>query len=138
MRAAARRSTRVGGRSGVPLEDLGVVPDERYYMTRKDLLEGNADLIAHAAKILKGKKSQTLRLATTGSAPFAKVEVTSTNIDRVDLFVDGRPRRLQRHRLIPRAPTPIALPKPVTSRNRVEAYGYRKGELVVSTRLKAL
>ena len=30
MRVAARRSTRVGKRSGVPLEDLGVAPDERY------------------------------------------------------------------------------------------------------------
>ena len=37
-RCAARRAS--AARSGVPLEDLGVVPDERYYMTRKDLLEG--------------------------------------------------------------------------------------------------
>ena len=133
MRVAARRSTRVGERSGVPLEDLGVVPDERYYMTRKDLLERNADLIAHAAKILKSKPSQALRLATTGSAPFGRVEVTCSNVDRVDLFVDGRP--VASSDVGSGDSIPITLPKPVRPRNRVEAFGYRKGELVVRTRL---
>ena len=135
MRVAARRSTRVGARSGVPLEDLGVVPDERYFMTRNDLLQHNVDLIAHAATILKGKTTQTLQLATSEAAPFQQVEVTATHVDRVDLFVDGRPVALDRYRLILRRPISIALPRPVTSRNRVEAHGYRKGELVVSTRL---
>ena len=135
MRVAARRSTRVGARSGVPLEDLGVVPDERYYMTRNDLLQDNADLIAHAAKILKGKRQQTLQLATTGAAPFAQVrgDVDDTRSRRsVRRWPSGR---VDRYRRIVRAPTAIALPKPITAQNRVEAYGYRKGELVVSTRL---
>ena len=91
MRVAARRSTRVGQRSGVPLEDLGVAPDERYHMTRADLLQGNVDLIARAAKILAGKPKQTLQIETTGPAPFGKVVVKATDLDRVDLFVDGRP-----------------------------------------------
>lgn len=133
MRAAARRSTRVGTRSGVPVEDLGVVPDERYYMTRKDLLEGNSDLIARAAAILKGKKSQTLKLATTGTAPFSQVQVTSTNIDRVDLFVDGRP--VVSSDVGAGGSTKIAVPKPIAAKSRVEAVGYRKGELVARARL---
>lgn len=49
MRVAIRRSLRVGERAGTPLEDLGVVPDERHRMTRRDLLEGNVDLMARAA-----------------------------------------------------------------------------------------
>ena len=133
MRVAARRSTRVGTRSGVPLEDLGVAPDERYFMTRRDLLEGNVDLIARAARILKGKKTQTLQLATTGSAPFGQVQVTATNVDRVDLVIDDRP--VASADIGSGAPISIAVPKPVTARNRVEAFGYRKGERVVRTRL---
>ena len=82
MRVAARRSTRVGQRSGVPLEDLGVAPDERYFMTRDDLLQRNVDLIARAARILKGKPKQTLQIETTGAAPFAKVVVKATDLDR--------------------------------------------------------
>ena len=39
------------------LEDLGVQPDEIYFMTRKDILEGNADLIDMAAKFLSSPAS---------------------------------------------------------------------------------
>ena len=54
LRVAVRRTVRVGDRSGTPVEDLGVVPDERHAMTRRDLLEGNADLIEHAGRLLAG------------------------------------------------------------------------------------
>ena len=37
LRVAVRRTVRVGDRSGTPVEDLGVVPDERHAMTRRDL-----------------------------------------------------------------------------------------------------
>jgi len=52
FRTAIRRSTRVGEFAGVPLEDLGVEPDERHFITHRDLTEGNADLIEHAARML--------------------------------------------------------------------------------------
>ena len=45
MRVAARRTTRVGNRQGDILEDLGVKPDIPYRMTRRDVLQGNRDLI---------------------------------------------------------------------------------------------
>lgn len=137
MRVAARRSTRVGARSGVPLEDLGVVPDERYLMTRNDLLEHNVDLIARAAKILRSKATQTLQLDAAGNSPFARVEVRSTNVDRVDILVDGRPVVASTDIASSSGAISIAFPKPIKSRNRVEAFGYRKGELVVSTRLES-
>jgi hypothetical protein len=54
MRVALRRTSRVGGRSGDPLEDLGVVPDEIHHTTRNDLLNDDEDLIEHAAGILAG------------------------------------------------------------------------------------
>ena len=53
MRVAARRSTRIGQRAGLVLEDLGVVPDKTYDMTANDVVEYNKDLIAYAASVLK-------------------------------------------------------------------------------------
>jgi C-terminal processing protease CtpA/Prc len=54
MRVAARRTTRVGDRQGDILEDLGVKPDIVYRMTRRDVMEGNLDLIdAAIAELVK-------------------------------------------------------------------------------------
>jgi hypothetical protein len=128
---AIRRSTRVGHQSGVPLEDLGVAPDERYYITRADLLQHNVDLIARAAQILAGKPTQRLELEPAGAAPVAQVRVTSENIDRVDLLLDDRPLLSQD---VGAAPVSIKLPKPVAA-GVVAAKGYRQGELVASARL---
>ena len=53
LRMAMRRTLRVGANWGSPLEDLGVVPDHRYYLTRRDVLGNNEDLIAYAAGLLR-------------------------------------------------------------------------------------
>ena len=45
-----RRTLRVGRQAGTEVEDLGVVPDERHKNTRRDVMEGNADLIEKAAR----------------------------------------------------------------------------------------
>jgi C-terminal processing protease CtpA/Prc len=58
MRVAFRRSIRAGKNIGRPLEELGVVPDRRYYMTRDDLLYGNRDLIARAGKLLSKARTK--------------------------------------------------------------------------------
>ena len=55
LELAMRRSIRVGRHSGRPLEELGIEPDDRHYMTKRDLLEGNVDLIRKAAQKLKDK-----------------------------------------------------------------------------------
>jgi C-terminal processing protease CtpA/Prc len=55
MRVAFRRCIRSGKNAGRPLEELGVVPDRRYYMTRDDLLHDNRDLICYAATKLRIK-----------------------------------------------------------------------------------
>jgi C-terminal processing protease CtpA/Prc len=52
MRVAIRRTTRVGDSAGLPVEDVGVTPDRIHKITRKDLLDGNVDLIKSAAAIL--------------------------------------------------------------------------------------
>jgi hypothetical protein len=52
FRVALRRSLRVGKLAGQPLEDFGVRPDKRHDLTRRDLLEDNADLMDHAIELL--------------------------------------------------------------------------------------
>jgi len=50
---AARRCTRVGRDAGMPLEDLGVEPDDVVRLTIEDVLGNNGDLIARAIDALK-------------------------------------------------------------------------------------
>ena len=96
MRVAIRRSTRVGPRSGEPLEDLGVKPDpdKVHRMTRSDLLNGNEDLIARAAGILAGVQPVRALSVEVDRASDREVSVSTTteNIPRLDAYVDGRPR----------------------------------------------
>jgi Peptidase family S41 len=92
FRVAIRRSMRVGLHSGEPLEDLGVVPDEVYQMTRNDVLNHNGDLIAHACGILAGTPRQRLTATYNkrGGGSLHMTVVTS-NVQRVDVLLDGRP-----------------------------------------------
>ena len=91
MRVSIRRTLRVGERSGTPVEDLGVQPDERYFMTRNDLLNSNEDLIRSAAEILSGLPRRQLDVATSSSGSTLNVEVTTRGLDRLDVYLDGRP-----------------------------------------------
>jgi hypothetical protein len=131
MRVAARRSTRLGKRSGVPLEDLGVVPEVYHPMTLNDVLDHNADLISHAAQILAGKPKQTLRMTVTTEAAKPKVRIETSNIDRVDLAIDARPAVSQD---IKEGTAEVLLPASIPAGAVITARGYRGGELVVSSR----
>jgi hypothetical protein len=103
-----RRCLRVGRRWGEPVEDLGVVPDERYRMTRRDLLEGNADLLARAAEILAGETPRRLdaevtrRTAAPSNHPTTTLdrtegsitlEVSTDALTGLDVYVNQRPAR---------------------------------------------
>jgi len=135
MRVAVRRSTRIGERAGVPLEDLGVEPNDRHYITRDDLLKNNVDLIEHDGKILSKMPTQTLALEFVGSAPFTQVKVTSTGVDRVDLQVKDRP--LRSVDVNAAAPLVVDLQRSVTSGEVLTAFGYRSSKPVVSKRVTA-
>jgi hypothetical protein len=91
MRVAMRRTARVGKRSGDPVEDLGVVPDRIHRMTRRDLLEQNADLIATAAQALAELPVRELKAIVTAQAAGVTLHLRTRGIDRVDVYVDGRP-----------------------------------------------
>jgi hypothetical protein len=56
MRVSIRRNVRVGENPGTPIEDLGIVPNIKYNMTRRDLLEENIDLINKASEILRSMR----------------------------------------------------------------------------------
>ncbi len=53
FRIAIRRTLRVRKNQGIPVEDLGIQPDEIHRMTKNDLLNGNEDLIRHAVGLFE-------------------------------------------------------------------------------------
>jgi len=101
---AIRRSIRVGRHAGRPLEELGIVPDQRHYMTRQDVLGSNEDLIRRAARILVRKPIYSLSVKPFKREDGTRVIVVSArskiappdrlkNISRVDISINGRPYR---------------------------------------------
>ena len=141
FRVAIRRSTRVGQRSGEPLEDLGVVPDGIYQMTRNDLLNHNGDLIAYACGILADMPRQRLTAISKKSDNGSlDVTVVTTNVQRVDVLLNGRPV----HTVDTTAGSTsfnVAVPaqpaQPAAGAGVLECRGFRNNQLVASTRLQS-
>jgi hypothetical protein len=93
MRVAVRRTLRVGERAGIPLEDLGVVPDAYHLMTRRDLMEGNIDLLEEAGRILARKPVYRLSVEIESlKRTTLKAKVYTQNLSRLDIFLGGRPQ----------------------------------------------
>lgn len=93
MRVSIRRTLRVGTESGTPVEDLGVVPDVVHRLTRDDLLSGNTDLLDAAGQLLAGLPIRRLDVATSLTGNTLTVKLTVAEVDRVDVYLDGRPQR---------------------------------------------
>jgi C-terminal processing protease CtpA/Prc len=93
FRVALRRTLRVGKHwGGQAVEDLGVIPDVRYRMTRRDLLEGNADLMEKAGELLAAGTPRTLDVTVTSrDRSAAELAVTTAALTSLDVYVDGRP-----------------------------------------------
>jgi C-terminal processing protease CtpA/Prc len=93
MRVSIRRTLRVGELTGTPVEDLGVVPDRRHELTRRDVLEDNVDLLDAAGALLDQGPERALRLtsALDGSGTLT-LQLATAGIERLDVYVDGRPR----------------------------------------------
>jgi len=133
FRVAIRRSIRVGLRSGEPLEDLGVVPDgEVYRMTRNDVLNHNADMIAHACGILAKMPRQRLA-ATSQAQPDGSLSLTlvTDNIQRVDVWLDGRPVHTMN---VKNGSTSLGLPGAAATTGILECRGFRDSKLVARIR----
>jgi hypothetical protein len=85
---SVRRATRIGAADGAPIEDVGIVGHRTYAMTRDDLLRGNADLHAYCARLLDAEPRTALSVRWDPPVVSATVE----GLDRLDVYVDGRPR----------------------------------------------
>ncbi|NND75158.1 MAG: peptidase S41 [Ilumatobacter sp.] len=137
MRVSLRRTLRVGARAGEPVEDLGVRPDIDYEMRRRDLLEGNRDLLdAAGAELAKGKVRSLAARVVAGADPTdpdLQLEVTTGNISEVDVYVDGRPKR--QAKTSDSAPTTIAVPFS-RSVERIRIEGFDRGTHVASRLLR--
>jgi hypothetical protein len=93
MRVSIRRTLRVGDLAGTPVEDLGVVPDHLHRLTREDVLSDNVDLLNSAGELLAALPVRKLDAsATVSETGRLRVKLDVAGIDRVDVFVDGRPR----------------------------------------------
>ncbi|HEU0053928.1 MAG TPA: S41 family peptidase, partial [Longimicrobium sp.] len=132
LRVAIRRTLRSGALAGTPVEDLGVVPDVVYPLTRNDVLGDNGDLMDFAGSILARLPARrlTAEARATGDGRL-EVRAATRGVSRMDVFADGRPVDSRdvgdgAHRLT------LALP-PATA--LLELQGYDAGELVVSTRI---
>jgi hypothetical protein len=123
-----RRVLRVGPNAGAPLEDYGVVSDERHEMTRNDIMNDDADLMATAAGLLgEGTPRRfDVALSEAGAELTATFEVLG--IDRADVIVDGRPRLTVD---LGGNPGPVPVPGAGTP-ELVRIDGYDRGVLVAA------
>jgi hypothetical protein len=128
MRVAIRRTLRVGAQSGTPLEDLGVVPNVRHRMTRDDLLAGNKDLLDRAGALLAEMPVRRLDVAAELEDGNLRIDLTTANVDRADIYVDGRPRAS--------VDTPTSEPVNVPTASQaavIRAEGFADGKLVAAS-----
>lgn len=130
LRVAIRRTLRVGKLAGTPVEDLGVKPHETHRMTKADLLEGNVDLLNRAGALLAAQPVRRLGLTTSFSGTTLTVAIDAQGIDRVDLYLDGRPISSEDVT----GPLSIDILE-VTPGQLLRADGYDAGHLVSSRRV---
>ena len=127
LRVAFRRSLRVGLNAGLELEERGVVPDVLHDLTRRDLLDGDPDLIAHAACLLEQGTPHPLD-ATLGPGRTATIKLG--HADRLDVLWNGRPM-LSRDVAAGQELT-ISLPGSPPSEGRLGLRAYEDGVLVAA------
>ncbi len=115
FRVSVRRTLRVGAEhGGTPVEDLGVRPDERHELTRRDLLSDNEDLLARAGELLAARRAFRLYAeAQPRAGGKVGLRLHTSGLDRVDVAFDGRPVAsldvrdgTSNHTLRPAAPDP--------------------------------
>ncbi|TDD35894.1 peptidase S41 [Nonomuraea terrae] len=124
MRVSIRRTLRVHDLAGTPVEDLGVLPSHRHRMTRRDVLEDNADLLARAAELLAARPVRRLDVQVGAD----ELTLTTHLVDRADVYVDGRPRASA-------DVTAEVVTVPVTgvgSARVIRVAGFQDGELVAA------
>ncbi len=100
LAVAIQRSIRVGDNAGRTLEELGVEPDKRHCMTKRDLLKGNVDLIRHAVNLLSKQPIYSLSVKPIKQKDSRGVKITAGSkvppdkplkkISYSNIFLNGR------------------------------------------------
>lgn len=133
MRVAIRRTLRVGKHAGTPVEDLGVLPEKRHFMTQDDLLKDNVDLINEAASLLAAKPVRQLSVEVSpGAGETRNVIATTRNISRLDVFLNERP---QQSLDVSGVATQFAVALASSGESVLELQGFNGSELVASRRI---
>ena len=131
LRTAIRRTLRVGAAAGTPVEDFGIRPDAIHRMTRNDVLSGNVDLLAAAGKMLASMPVRRMDMAVGNAGTgTATIDLTVAGIDRIDLYLDTRPRISQD---VTDGDVHLTLAD-VAPGQKVSAYGFAAVELVTASR----
>ncbi len=131
MRVAIRRTLRVGRQAGTELEDLGVVPDHEHRMTRRDVLEGNPDLIDKAASLLAAMPRFRLEATAAKVGGKLRVNLVTANIQRLDFELNGRPQRSDD---VADGSSSVDLTTAL-AHGTLSLKGFKNGELVAATRV---
>lgn len=88
---AVRRTTRVNEKTGLPLEDLGIIPEHLYQLSKRDVVGHNEDLLTYAGEILSKLDLYVFEIDLTYEHNFILINIDSQNLDRIDIFIDNRP-----------------------------------------------
>jgi hypothetical protein len=83
---AMRRAVRSGEADGVLIEDTGIA-GQPYVMTRRDIFQGNIDLIEHCGQMLAEQPWTQLEITRRGES----LIITSASLDHIDVYFDGHP-----------------------------------------------
>ena len=142
FRLAMRRSVRVGEHEGRPLEELGIKPDFRHHMTRKDLMKRNDDLVRRAVGLLAKKPLYRLSVRPIPGRRALRVSASSKvrprdrrrRIHRVDVLLNDRPYKSIDARNGNLPPTTVTFGRSAQSNWLVQAYDYDNNLVAVSRR----
>jgi hypothetical protein len=129
LSVAIQRVLRVGREyAGAPLEDYGVVPNERHETTRDDVMKDDADLMVTAAGLLGRGTPRRFDVALSEAGGELTTTIEALGVDRADVIVDGRPRLTVD---LGGNPGPVAVPGAGTPK-MVQIAGYDRGLLVAA------
>jgi hypothetical protein len=100
-------------------------------MTRNDVLGENVDLLAAAGQMLASMPVRRMDMVVGNPATgTASIDLTVAGIDRIDLYLNTRPRVSQD---VTDGDVHLTLPG-VSPGQRLSAYGFAAGELVTARR----
>lgn len=133
MTVAIRRNVRVGDHSGTTIEDLGIIPNLRYDINRRDLLEENLDMIKKASDILATMPVRQLEVALSDQEGGSlKIELTTLGISRVDLYTNNRPIHSYS---VTDGPNKIIIDKPDSEEKLIKIIGVKGSEIVAARKV---